>query len=205
MEYMMLRPDLKTIADLIAPRSRVLDIGCGDGALLAWLATHKQVDGRGIEIDMAAVHQALAHGVSVVQGDVNVDLEHYPNASVDVVVLSQALQMLHAPKDVLTQLLRIGKQAIVSVPNFGHWKSRMALLLGGKMPVTKQLSYSWYDTPNIHFCTIRDFVELCEQMNLKITHQQMVDVDGVPTRFRGKSWRANLLGAQGIFVLERER
>lgn len=198
-----LRPDLQTIANLIAPRSRVLDIGCGDGALLAWLAAHKQVDGRGIEIDMSAVHQALAHGVSVVQGDVNHDLQHYPESSVDVVVLSQALQMLVAPKEVLSQLLRIGKQAIVSVPNFGHWKSRMALALGGKMPVTQQLAYSWYDTPNIHFCTIRDFVELCEQMNIKITHQQMVDADGVPTRVSGKSWRANVLGTQGIFVLER--
>ncbi len=197
-----LRPDLQTIADLIAPQARVLDIGCGDGALLAWLAANKQVDGRGIEIDMSAVHAALALGLSVVQGDVNHDLVHYPDACVDVVVLSQALQMLHAPKDVLQQLLRIGKCAIVSVPNFGHWKSRAALLLGGKMPVTKQLSYSWYDTPNIHFCTIRDFEQLCEQMNIRITHQQMVDVDGVPTRVSGKSWRANVFGAQGIFVLE---
>ena len=198
-----LRADLKVIADLVEPNSKVLDIGCGSGELLAWLGQHKQVDGRGIELDQSSVNQAVQAGLSVIQGDVNADLKAYPDKAYDYVILSQALQAMQQPKPVLAELMRIGRRAIVSVPNFGHWKNRMYLGLKGKMPVTKTLTYTWYDTPNIHFCTISDFVELCESMDIKIIHKLMVTHNGSPSRFRGKgSLLANLFGEQGVFLLE---
>ncbi len=198
-----LRPDLQAIAGLITPESTVLDIGCGNGELLAWLATHKNIDGRGIEIDTDNVNKAIALGVSVIQGDIETDLAFYPDHAFDVVVLSQTLQAMRDPKAVLTELLRIGKTAIVSVPNFGHFKNRLYLAFKGRMPVTRTLSYEWYDTPNIHFCTITDFVVLCEQMQVRIERRIWVDSEGVESRFSGRGTLANLLGEQGIFLLSR--
>lgn len=199
-----LRADLAVIASLIEPGSRVLDVGCGDGSLLKWLRDEKQVDGRGVEIDMALVNRAIAAGIPVIQGDVDSDLPHYPAGGYDYVVLSQALQAMRDPKAVLTSLVRIGKKAIVSVPNFGHWKNRLYLGLYGKMPVTKTLSYQWYDTPNIHFCTIKDFVIFCEELGIAIDDRVVVDAHGHKTSFTGRGHMANLFGEQGVFLLHRK-
>ena len=198
-----LRPDHAVIASLIKPSSRVLDVGCGNGGLLGWLRDHKMVDGRGIEIDQQQVHQAIAHGIPVIQGDVMSDLPHYPDQSYDYVILSQALQAMADPVAVLNQLVRIGKQAIVSVPNFGHWKNRLYLALHGKMPVTKTLTYQWYDTPNIHFCTITDFVILAEQLGIVIEDRIVVDAAGHKGKFSGRGRAANLFGEQGVFLLRK--
>lgn len=198
-----LRPDLAVIASLIKPGARVLDIGCGDGTLLAWLREHKQVDGRGIEIEASLVSSAIAAGIPVIQGDVNSDLPHYPTHAYDYVILSQTLQTVQDPRVVLKELLRIGQQAIVSVPNFGHWKNRLYLALLGRMPVTKTLSYQWYDTPNIHFCTITDFVVLAEQLDMEVEEKVVVDARGQRTRFSGRGHFANLFGEQGVFLLKR--
>lgn len=198
-----LRPDHAVIASLIAPGKRVLDVGCGDARLLGWLRDHKQVDGRGIEIDQQLVHRAIAQGIPVIQGDVVSDLPHYPDQSYDYVVLSQALQAMADPVAVLQQLVRIGREAIVSVPNFGHWKNRLYLALYGKMPVTKTLTYEWYDTPNIHFCTITDFVILAEKLGITIADRIVVDAAGHKSKFSGRGWSANLLGEQGVFLLRK--
>lgn len=198
-----LRTDLAVIASLIREQSRVLDIGCGNGELLAWLRDHAAVDARGIEIDQDQVHRAIARGIPVIQGDVTTDLPHYPDQSYDYVVLSQTLQTMADPRAVLEQLVRIGRKAIVSVPNFGHWKNRLHLSVFGRMPVTKTLSYQWYDTPNIHFCTITDFVRLAEQLGITIEDRVVVNAVGHKARFSGTGFRANLFGEQGVFLLSK--
>ena len=198
-----LRPDLQVIADLVPEGAKLLDVGCGDGTLLAWLGLNKGVDGRGIELDAAQVYKAVACGLSVIQGDSNSDLADYPAQGYDYVILSQALQAMREPKAVLGQLLRIGRHAIVSVPNFAHWRNRLHLGVKGRMPVTKALAYQWYDTPNIHFCTLSDFVELCEQSAIIIERRIMVGDSGVPVGFYGKGLLANLLGQQGVFLLRK--
>jgi methionine biosynthesis protein MetW len=152
-----LRPDLAIIADHVAPGSRALDVGCGDGALMAALRDRAQVDARGIEIDAANVASAVARGLSVVQGDADVDLAGYPSGAFDYAILSQTLQTARAPDRVLEELLRIGRRAFVSFPNFAYWRVRMSLLWGGRMPVTRTLPEAWYATPNIHHVTIDDF------------------------------------------------
>lgn len=199
-----LRPDLAVIASLIKDGSRVLDIGCGDGELLHWLRDKKKVDGRGIEIDQEQTHKAIARGIPVIQGDVMSDLPHYPDQSYDYAVLSQTLQTMQRPHEVLEQLVRIGKQAIVSVPNFGYWKNRLQLAVTGKMPVNKTLSYDWYDTPNIHFCTITDFVILAERLGITIEDRVVVDGHGQKARFTGYGFKANLFGQQGVFLLSKK-
>jgi methionine biosynthesis protein MetW len=196
-----LRPDLQTIAEFVIEGSRVLDIGCGEGELLAWLRTHKKVDGRGIEIEQERVHRAITMGIPVIQGNVDTDLPDYPTGAYDFAILSMTLQAMNNPKHVLGELTRIGKQAIVSVPNFGHWKNRLYLAIFGKMPVTATLAYEWYDTPNIHFCTIADFVILCERMGITIEKRVVVDASGQRSRFYGRGWWANLFGQQGVFLL----
>src|SRR5215467_6297972 len=159
-----LRRDLRLIAEMIEPGSRVLDIGCGDGALLASLARQKGVDGRGMELSQSGVNACVRHGLSVIQGDADHDLEDYPSDAFDYVVLSQTLQATHQPKRVLEHLVRIGRRAIVSFPNFGHWRIRWGVLTEGRMPVTPALAHPWYETPNIHLCTILDFVALCDEL-----------------------------------------
>lgn len=198
-----LRSDLRMIANLVARESSVLDIGCNDGTLLKWLEEHKHVRGRGIELSQQGVSACLSKGLAVIQGDANADLSYYPDQSVDYVILSQTLQALDNPSDVLKEMVRIGRRAILSVPNFGHWKNRLYLALHGRMPVTRDLAYEWYDTPNIHFCTILDFIVLCEKLGLTIEQQLYTTGSGKPQPFKAKSRIANLTGKQGIFVVRR--
>ena len=199
----MLRPDLKAIADLVPESASVLDVGCGDGELLAWLEAHKRVDARGMELSLSGVNECISKGLSVIQGDAEADLDYYPDGSVDVAILSQSLQVMRDPKAMLAQLVRVGRRAVVSVPNFGYWKNRLHLLLYGRMPVTRTLAYQWYDTPNIHFCTIDDFVLLCEQMHIGVEKRVYVNGQGAPYQFKGRSLMANLLGEQGVFILRK--
>jgi len=191
------------IANLVHASSTLLDVGCGDGDLLAWLQQEKNVSGRGIEIGQAGVNKCIARGLSVISGNADIDLQYYPDQAYDYAVLSQTLQTLQKPKDVLEQLVRIGRYAIISVPNFGYWKNRVYLACKGRMPVTKTLSYQWYDTPNIHFCTITDFVNLCEELHLKIEKRFYVSHLGVPAYFHNKGLLANLFGEQGVFVIRK--
>src|SRR5271167_3394401 len=153
------RVDLLLVADMVERGSKVLDVGCGDGELLRILAERRDVDGRGIELSREGVNECVAKGLAVIQGDADTDLADYPDDAFDYVILSQTLQATRQPRVVLEHLLRIGRRAIVSVPNFGHWRIRAQVALLGRMPITKSLSHSWYDTPNIHFCTIKDFVQ----------------------------------------------
>ncbi len=198
-----LRSDLQVIANQVATASNVLDIGCGDGELLIWLRDHKMVKGRGIELSQSGVNACVAKGLSVIQGDADMDLQYYPDGAVDYAILSQTLQALRDPKKVLEELTRISKYAVVSVPNFGHIKNRIYLLLKGRMPVTRTLAYEWYDTPNIHFCTIRDFIILCEQMGLVIERRLYATGFAPPIPFKSNSWLANLFGIHGVFVIRK--
>src|SRR6516225_10762826 len=196
-----LRRDLRLIADMIEPQSRVLDIGCGDGALLGHLARNKSVDGRGIELSQSGVNACVGHGLSVIQGDADRDLAAYPADTFDVVVLSQTLQATHRPRKVVEELARIGRRAIVSFPNFGFWRIRLRLLTEGRMPMSPLLPFPWYETPNIHLCTIRDFVALCDEVGIRIERGVTLDRLGRPYPFEPHGRLANLLGEQGVFVL----
>ena len=195
---MTLRPDLAAIADAVPRGARVLDIGCGDGALLAHLRDTKGVDARGIDVSAANVASAVARGLSVVQGDADADLADYPDDAFDIVILSDTLQAMQRPAAVLDQLVRIARRAVVSFPNFGHWRVRGSLLFGGHMPVTKSLPVSWHETPNIHFCTIDDFRALVAERGLRVASAAFLS--GGTRRGAGL---ANLLAEQAVFVLAR--
>ena len=199
-----LRQDLALIAELIPPGVRLLDIGCGDGALLEYLGQHKNVDGRGIELSQKGVNACVARGLSVVQGDADRDLQSYPTHGFDVVVLSQTLQATRHPDLVVAELVRIGKVAIVSLPNFGKLSIRMQILLQGKMPRTHTLGYEWYDTPNIHLCTLADFYSLVAAQRITVESFIPVSSRGRPGLRRKKIGLANLLADQGIFRLSRQ-
>ena len=163
-----IRKDWKLIEALIEEHRSILDIGCGDGMLMQQLEKNLNAKTHGIELDRDLASKAIARGFNVIHGDAEIDLSQYSNRSFDYVILSQTLQAMMKPKDILLELLRIGSKAIVSFPNFGHWKIRFQLLVSGRMPVTESLPYTWYDTPNIHFFTIKDFLELCSNMNIVI-------------------------------------
>ena len=195
---MTLRPDLQLIADYIAPGSRALDIGCGDGALMAEMRDRHGVDARGIEIDGGNVTAALARGLSVIQGDADTDLAEYPDNSFDYAILSQTLQTTRRPDLVIDQLLRIGTRAFVSFPNFAQWRIRLALMFGGQMPVTRQLPARWYDTPNIHHVTIDDFRSFIAARNIAIEGQWFLNNDRMTT-----AAGANLFAEHGVFLLRR--
>ncbi len=196
-----MRVDLRLIAEMIAPGSRVLDIGCGDGTLISYLFHTKGCDARGIEIDMAEVTRAIAHGLPVMHGDADVDLAYYPDGAFDYVVLSRTLQAVGRPREVLRQMLRIGARAVISFPNFGHWQVRWQLLAHGKMPMTAIWDRPWYETPNIHPCTIRDFFELCETDGYIVEQWLAADEIGRRAPWRRSRWLANIFGQQGLFLL----
>ena len=193
-----LRPDLAIIARNVRNGSRILDVGCGDGALMAALRDHKNADARGLEIDPVNVATAVARGLSVVQGDADTDLADYPDDSFDYAILSQTLQTTHRPDLVLDHLLRIGRQAFVSFPNFAQWQIRFAHMFGGRMPVTKQLPHRWYDTPNIHHVTIDDFRSYLKEGGFTVEGQWFLT--GNKPR---KESMANLLAEHAVFLLRR--
>lgn len=196
-----IRVDLQLVADMVPEGARVLDVGCGDGTLLHFLARTKNVDGRGVEISQRGVNACVAQGLSVIQGDADTDLRNYPSQAFDYIILSQTLQATRKPREVLEHLLRIGRHAIVSFPNFGYWRLRWQFLLRGRMPVTPTLNAPWYETQNIHLCTIRDFVALCREMDIRIERCLTVDGKG---RVRGNAAaRGNLMGEQAVFLLSR--
>lgn len=198
-----IRGDLRLIAEMVPASARVLDIGCGDGALLAHLVREKAVDGRGMELSQSGVNACVSHGLPVIQGDADHDLDDYPSGGFDYAILSQTLQATHNPRLVLENLVRIGRRAVVSFPNFGHWRTRLALLLGGRMPVTPLLSHTWYETPNIHLCTIRDFLALCGSLDIAIERGFTLDRAGRPLALDPVGHAANLLAEQALFVLTR--
>ena len=197
-----IRADLQIIADIVEPDARVLDVGCGDGALLDYLQHFKQVTGRGIELSQEGVNICVSHGLSVIQGDADTDLADYPADAFDYVILSQTLQATRDPRHVLQHLVRIGRRAVVSFPNFGHWRVRLVLAARGRMPVTDSLPDRWYETPNIHLCTIRDFVALCRESGIAIERSQALDDRGCPKPIQSLRL-ANLLGQHGMFLLRR--
>jgi methionine biosynthesis protein MetW len=197
------RQDHRLMADMVVPGSRVLDLGCEDGALLRLLADTRDVDGRGLELSQKGVNDCVAKGLSVIQGDADTDLDAYPDDAFDYVILSQTLQATRRPKHVLENLLRIGRRAIVSFPNFGHWRVRVDVAFRGRMPVNDRLPYSWYDTPNIHFCTVRDFLGLVALVGAKVERGVVLDRAGRLMRESTPWWMWNIWGEQAVFLLRR--
>lgn len=199
-----LRPDQQLVANLLPEGGKVMDVGCGTGEFLAWLETEKQVRGHGIELEASRVGEAVAHGLSVVQGDADSDLHYYADKGFDAVILGLTLQVMKHPKEVLDEALRIGKRVYCTIPNFGHYYNRLYLMLKGRMPVSETLSYQWYETPNIHFCTIRDMLVLCEELKCNVAERYVILPGGRTKPFKGEgSLGANLFAEQGVFVLER--
>ena len=191
------------LSGLIDMNSRVLDVGCGDGSLLLHLKKNKRVDGRGIEIDQNKVQESVSKGLAVIEGDAEKDLINYPDSSFDFAILNQSLQQFYDPRLVLNELLRIAKNAIVTIPNFGYWKVRLSLLFKGVMPVTKTLPNTWYNTPNLHMCTIKDFYELCSLDNIKIVKSISVSGGKISNIQRGNLKIKNFVSEIGIFLIKK--
>ena len=199
------RVDHLLIAEMVEKGARVIDVGCGDGALLRLLTDTKEVDGRGIEISRERVNASVAQGLSVIQGDADSDLAHYPDGAFDYAILSLTIQATRQPKRVLENLLRIGRHAIVSFPNYGHWQVRMRLLLTGRMPVTEHLPEPWYESPNAHLCTIKDFTDLCRLADAKVERAVAFNLWGrqLGTWVRMPLTFHNLMGEKAVFLLSR--
>ncbi len=197
-----MRIDLDVIQAWIKPGSRVLDLGCGDGTLLHNLCSNKQVSGYGLEIDPKQITTCISKGLNVIDQNLNQGLDNFADKSFDTVVMTHALQTMHAPHQVLEDMLRVGEECIVTFPNFGHWKARWHLCAKGRMPVSDLLPYQWYDTPNIHFCTFRDFEVLCHQLNIDIVHRQVVAER--PLSRLLKDVRPNLFGETAIYHLRKQ-
>jgi len=197
-----LRKDLNLIANLIEDNSKIIDIGCGDGELLDFLNKNKNAKIQGLEIDQKKVNKCVAKGLSVIQGDADKDLSLYPEKSFEYVILSQTIQATLEPKKILSELTRIGEKVIVSIPNFGFWRVRLDLLFKGKMPITRKLNSTWFDTDNIHLCTIFDFLELCDQLNLKVK-QTVTITSKKQKKFSGKpSIKENIFAEEAIFLIQ---
>jgi methionine biosynthesis protein MetW len=197
------RGDHLLVAEMVERGSKVLDVGCGDGDLLQLLEA-RGIDGRGIELSREGVNRCVAKGLAVVQGDADTDLINYPDDAFDYVILSQTLQATRQPRAVLEHMLRIGRNAIVSFPNFGHWRIRLQVLFGGHMPLTDNLPYAWYESPNIHFCTIKDFRALCNVVGAKMVKAVALNPWGKPLRLTAPWWFWNLFGEQAVFLLSRK-
>ena len=191
------------LAGLIDANSRVLDVGCGDGSLLLHLKKIKNIDGRGLEIDQKRVQESVAKGLAVIEGDAEKDLVDYPNASFDFAILNQSLQQFHDPRKVLDELLRVAKKAIITIPNFGYWKVRLNLLFQGTMPVTENLPHTWYNTPNLHMCTIKDFYNLCKLDNIEIVKSISISSDKVSDIQKSNLEVKNLISEIGIFLIKK--
>ena len=196
-----MKKEFKVIADLLNNNTRVLDVGCGDGSLMSLLQKEKNIEVRGLELDKDNVQKCIVKGLTVIQGDAETELHQFPDNSFDCVVLSQTLQAFYNPEKVIKELLRIGSSVVVSIPNFGFWKVRLKLLFFGKMPVTKTLPNTWYNTPNLHMCTIKDLFDFCDEKNFNI--QKVVGLNENKTSFITKSNLEikNLFSKLGIFVI----
>lgn len=197
----MMRPDLSIIEKLIAPQSRVLDLGCGDGTLLHYLQSQKQVTGIGLEIDPDNIESCIDKGVNVIEQNLDQGLANFQIGSFDTVLLAQTIQALSKPEQLLDDMLRIGRYGIVTFPNFGNWKSRAYLASRGRMPVSKFMPYEWYDTPNIHFCTVKDFDALCREKDIRVLKRTVVDSEH-QGNWAMRTW-PNLLGEIAIYHLSR--
>ena len=191
----------KLISSLITKNAKVLDIGCGNGDLLYHLEETKNINGQGIEISSKGVQESVSKGLSVIQGDADIDLQSFPDNAFDVVILSHTLQATHKPKEVLIEMLRIGKTCIISIPNFGYWRYRVQILFLGIMPVTKALLAPWYSTENIHLCTIKDFLKLCEELDITIDKAFRNSSYNIKKINKPNSYTNNLLSIEGTFVL----
>ena len=198
-----MKQEFKIISDLINENSHVLDVGCGDGILMEYLVKEKKVNIRGIEISKTKVQNCIAKGLTIIEGNAEEDLKQFPDKSFDYVVLSQTLQAFLNPEKVINELLRIGKQAIVTIPNFGYWKIRLHLLLKGTMPVTRTLPDEWYNTPNIHLCTIKDFVYFSKTKNFKLSKSIALRSNQLSYIKDGNLNLKNLSSNLGIFLIER--
>jgi len=192
------------ISSLINKNDKVLDIGCGNGDLLYYLETTKSIQGQGIEISHLGVKESVTKGLSVIQGDADEDLVNFTDNTFDVVILSDTLQATHKPREVLKEMLRIGKRCIICIPNFGYWKYRLQILFYGIMPVTKTLSEPWYSTPNIHLCTIKDFINLCNSLNISINKAYRNTRNNIKKIEKPDSYFNNLLSTEGIFILTKQ-
>ena len=198
-----MKKEFKVISDLIEEKSRALDVGCGDGNLMEYLLQNKTKDIRGLEISKEKVQNCLSKGLTVIEGNAENDLKQFPNKSFDYVILSQTLQAFLSPENVINELLRVGNRAIVTIPNFGHWKVRIDLLTKGTMPVTKNLPNEWFNTPNLHMCTILDFYNFCKNRNIKIfkslslNGEKISDINLSNLKFK------NLISELGIFLIEK--
>jgi methionine biosynthesis protein MetW len=196
-----MKKEFKVISDLLPNNSRVLDVGCGDGSLMNYLVKEKNIETRGLELNQNNVQECLNKGLTVIQGNAETELYQFPEKSFDYVVLSQTLQAFYKPDKVLNELLRIGKYVIVSIPNFGYWKVRTSLLFFGKMPVTRTLPNSWFDTPNLHMCTIKDLFNYCAGNNINIKKVIGVNEDNISLIKRGNLEIKNLFSKLGIFLI----
>ena len=196
-----MKNEFKIIANLLPAQSRVLDVGCGDGTLIEALINQKEIDARGVELEENKVKQCISKGLFVIQGNAETELNQFPDKAFDFVVLSQTLQAFYQPENVLDELLRIGKKVIISIPNFGYWQVRASLLFFGKMPVTKSLPDFWYNTPNLHMCSIKDFYQFCKKKKIKmdrivgINNEKTSDINRINLEMK------NLLSEVGIFLI----
>ena len=201
MKNLKMKKEFKVIADLLPNDTRVLDVGCGDGSLMNFLVKEKNIEVRGLELEKQNVQDCIYKGLPVIQGNAETDLYQFPDQSFDYVVLSQTLQAFYNPDKVLKELLRIGKSVIVSIPNFGYWKVRTSLLFFGKMPITNALPNSWYDTPNLHMCTIKDLFNYCDDQNIKIQKVIGVNEDKISLIKKSNLEIKNFFSKLGIFLI----
>lgn len=198
-----MKSEYKVISDIIEKNSRVLDVGCDDGTLMEFLKNNKNIDIRGIEISKEKVQTCIAKGLTVIEGNAEFDLKQFPNDSFDYVVLGQTLQAFINPEIVIKELLRVGKKAVVTIPNFGHWRVRFNLLFKGTMPITNSLPNDWYNTPNIHMCTIKDFFKFSKKINFKIYKSFALTNKNVSNINNSNLFLKNLFGELGIFLIEK--